>query len=85
MLNQKRAVTVVFISIDRFEGDFAVCEDDNLKIINIPRSKLPKEAKEGDVLKCFEGNYAVDYEETKRRKLRAFELQKIIFDNDGLK
>jgi len=35
--------------IDRFEGDFAVTETDK-GFINIPRSDLPEEAQEGDVL-----------------------------------
>jgi len=35
--------------IDRFEGDFAVVETDR-GTIDIPRSDIPSNAKEGDVL-----------------------------------
>ncbi len=36
--------------IDRFEGTYAVCEDETKNMINIPKYKLPMEAKEGDIL-----------------------------------
>jgi len=29
------------VIIDRFEGDYAVCQDENKKIINIERGRLP--------------------------------------------
>lgn len=37
------------VIIDRFEGDFAVCEVDEGKFINIPR-ELVGAAKEGDAI-----------------------------------
>ena len=40
----------MLLVIDRFEGDFAVCEDANKNIVNIKREIVPKEAKEGDIL-----------------------------------
>jgi len=36
--------------VDRFEGDFAVCENENKEMINVCRSELPADVKEGDVL-----------------------------------
>ena len=37
--------------IDRFEGDFAVCENyDTEEIIDILKEKLPNDAKEGDII-----------------------------------
>ena len=57
------------VIIDRFEGDYAVCEKENREMINIERAKLPPEAKEGDVLILSEdGSIAIDREETARRK-----------------
>lgn len=53
--------------IDRFEGNFAVVELDNGEIIDIERVKIPKEAKEGDVIDIGE-EIKVDVEETKRVK-----------------
>ena len=34
-----------YLIIDRFEGEFAVCENEKSEMINIERSKLPREAK----------------------------------------
>lgn len=53
--------------IDRFEGGFAVIED-NDGMINIPREKLPADAKEGCVLKKIGDSYEVDREATQSRK-----------------
>lgn len=54
--------------IDRFEGDFAVCECEDKTILNINVNKLPKNVCEGDVLVIDGVNIRVDYEETKKRK-----------------
>ena len=37
-------------SIDRFEGDYVVCELEDGKMIDILKSKIPYEVKEGDVI-----------------------------------
>jgi hypothetical protein len=59
--------------VDRFEGGFAVCEDGCGKTVNIPRTELPPSAKEGDCLiAAAEGVYAVDADETARRKKTDF-------------
>ena len=55
-------------TVDRFEGDFAVLEDENRTMKDVPRGALPEEAKEGDVLIFAEGSYSLDSEETARRK-----------------
>ena len=54
--------------IDRFEGDFAVCEDANKNIINIKKKNLPKEAKEGSIVLIKEDKYFIDYDKTKNRQ-----------------
>jgi hypothetical protein len=57
------------VIIDRFEGNYAVCEKENREMINIERAKLPPEAKEGDVLILDDdGGITIDREETARRK-----------------
>jgi len=56
------------VIIDRFEGDYAVCEREDRTMINIERKRLPVGAAEGDVL-VIEGNrISVDAEETRLRK-----------------
>lgn len=47
--------------IDRIEGDIAVCENRKTrKMRNIPLADLPKEAKEGSVLKWQNDKYELD-------------------------
>jgi hypothetical protein len=56
-------------TIDRFEGDFAVLEDENCKMNNILKSVLPTDAKEGDILiEKKDGSFIIDHLATKQRK-----------------
>jgi hypothetical protein len=41
-------------AIDRFEGDWAVLEDDDTITFNIPRRWLPSEARQGDIVKLVQ-------------------------------
>lgn len=53
-------------TLDCFEGNFAVLENRNTKkMIDIPISSIPSNAKEGDILKLSNGSYIIDHEETK--------------------
>ncbi|MGF7059084.1 DUF3006 domain-containing protein [Brassicibacter mesophilus] len=65
--------------IDRFEGDFAVVELENNDMINIEKSKLPKDAYEGTVLIINEDSILIDEYETEERKKKADELINDIF------
>ena len=57
--------------IDRFEGDFAVCEDENFQTVNIRRSEIPPQAAEGDCLNADpQRGYVLDADETARRRAR---------------
>ena len=40
----------MFFIVDRFENDFAVCETEEMKMINIPLSELPNGCIEGTKL-----------------------------------
>lgn len=64
------------VVIDRFEGDYAVCEKENREMIDIKRDQIPKEAKENDVLDIQGDKIAVDVEETEKRKREIEELTK---------
>ncbi|WAM31626.1 DUF3006 domain-containing protein [Caldicellulosiruptor naganoensis] len=55
--------------IDRFEGDFAVLELENGKIVNVPADIVPQGAKEGDVLLI-----EIDKKETEERQKRIKDL-----------
>lgn len=56
--------------IDRFEGEYAVCEDaDTQKQLRLPKVFLPRGVREGDCLcPCGQGEYQVDAQETLRRR-----------------
>lgn len=54
-------------TIDRFEENMAVIEDRKTgKIKNISKEKLPIQSKEGDIIKCINGKYFLDIEETEK-------------------
>lgn len=64
------------LSLDRFEGDYAICEDDTQKVHEIHKSKLPPNAKLGDILTLSsDGTLSVDEAETAKRKERIKALQ----------
>lgn len=61
--------------IDRFEGEYAVCEKEDRTMLNLEISKLPDGAKEGDVIVICNGKIVIDASETQNRKHR---LQKLM-------
>ncbi len=56
--------------VDRFEGEYAVCEDENKNMVSILKAELPEDAQEGSVLQVNDGSVTVDREETDNRKRR---------------
>lgn len=62
------------VIIDRFEGDFAVVEISKTQFANLPKSLVPIQAKEGDVI-----NIEVDRTETERRKEEIDKMMKDIW------
>ena len=68
--------TKINFSIDRFEENFAVCENMQTgEIINIPKELLPNNCKEGSILKFENGNYILDIEKT---NLEQEKIKKIV-------
>ncbi|MDF2503436.1 DUF3006 domain-containing protein [Clostridium sp.] len=67
------------VVVDRFEGKYAVCEKNDRTMVNIKRSKLPKELKEGDVLQIEGEIISIDLAETLKRKAEIKELTKDIW------
>lgn len=58
-----------FFSIDRFEDEFAVCE--NIKtgeMVNIEKVLLPENIKEGSIIKCENGKFILDNEATSKKQ-----------------
>lgn len=67
------------VTIDRFEGNYAVCEKENREMIDIEKSTLPSNVKEGDVLIITCDKIIIDLEETKKRKGRINDLMNDLF------
>ena len=71
-----------YLSVDRIENDTAVCERDDMSVVELALSSLPQGTKEGSVLKVENGIYSLDESEEKRRRKRIFELQNMLFSDD---
>lgn len=56
------------VTIDRFEGNFAVCEKNDRSMVNIEKNRIPPSAKEGDVLVIFNDVIEIDIDETLKKK-----------------
>ena len=62
--------------IDRFEGNYAICEDKERKYFGIDISELPKGAREGDVLEISDdGQLTLNAEKTADRRSKMKKLQ----------
>lgn len=72
---KERVGGFMFGIIDRFEGKKAVIEMYSGEVINIDIAELPKEAREGDVIK-IDKVITIDEEETKKRRKKVHELTK---------
>lgn len=56
-------------TLDRFEDDYAILENRLTgQMQEIPKEIIPKEAKEGDILKLIAGKYVIDIETTNQQK-----------------
>lgn len=56
--------------VDRFEGSFAVCEQEDGSMVDVDMKLLPEGTREGDVLKFDDGIYTVDAAATADRAQR---------------
>lgn len=65
---------MMFYTIDRFEGDYAVLEDDDENRVNVKKALLPEMAKESDVLDFDGESYTVNAEETEKRRQSVIEM-----------
>ena len=66
-----KAGAIMRLIIDRFEGQYAVCEVfDEKRMINLEKKTLPEDAEVGDVLDVSEAGIMIDIDETESRKKR---------------
>jgi Protein of unknown function (DUF3006). len=64
----------MIVIIDRFEGDYAVVELEDMRFVNMNKELLPPEAKEGDVIEII-----VNTKETKNREKKIGKLMDDLF------
>lgn len=67
------------VIIDRFEGNFAVCEMEDMSMISLEKDKLPKGVAEGVVLNIDSDIISIDEYETKKRAKISKELLNDLF------
>ena len=68
--------------VDRFEEDIAICEDRKTgKKVEINKSELPQEVKEGNVLKYQNGKYKIDVEKHEEISKRIKEKMDNLWNN----
>ena len=66
----------MIVTIDRFEGIYAVCEKEDRTMIDIKRINIPKSAKEGDILNVEGNSITINKEEIERRRKEIEDLSK---------
>lgn len=66
--------------LDRFEGEYAVCENDMKEILNIKKDRIPIEAKEGYVLIIDSDKITIDIVETEKRKMEVEKLMEELWE-----
>jgi len=67
--------------IDRFEGNYAVCEQEDETILHIPKYRLPLECREGASLyQDSDGMYRKDMDTAKNREKRIYEKINRLFE-----
>jgi hypothetical protein len=67
--------------IDRFEGQYAVCEQEDRKMVDIEKKLLPDEAAEGScIIIRDDGKILLDKNETGKRKDRISKLMDDLFE-----
>ena len=71
----------MILVLDRFEGDYAICQPETGNSIIFPRSALPADAHEGDVLQLLHsGKLKFDPEQTQARHKRIEKKLRNLFE-----
>lgn len=65
--------------IDRFEGDYAVCEYEG-QMVDIPKKSIPNQAREGSVLVKLGDVFVLDKETEKALRDRIIEKQNSLWE-----
>lgn len=78
----KGELIMKLLAVDRFEGNYVICEDDEKKFFAIEKVEAPASAVEGDILRITDdGVIEIDKEETARRKKATLSRQKRVWED----
>lgn len=67
------------LSIDRFEGEYAICVDEQGHVVEIETALIEDGADEGDYIFENDGRYYVDRDKTKAERDEILALQDELF------
>lgn len=67
LIKEAKSMEEQQLVVDRIEDNLAICEEKLTgKMVQINLESLPKEIKEGNVIKLKNGNYEIDYKEQRK-------------------
>lgn len=66
--------------VDRLEGNFAVCETQSKKIVDINLDDFGFKVNPGDIILLKDGVYTLDYLSSNDLRKKNFDLQNSLFD-----
>lgn len=70
------------LAVDRFEGNYVICEDNDKKFFAIEKAEAPADVAEGDILRITDdGTVEIDREETARRKKNTKDKQNKVWED----
>lgn len=70
---------VLKYTVDRIEEGFAVCEDENGRMVNVEIATLPADVREGDIISLENGKVVILEDETQERRRMIQQKRKDIF------
>ena len=66
--------------IDRYEGEYAILEDEEKRMVKVRKTELPKHVKEGDCLTKKEHGYELDETATMERRAHIQSMMNDLFE-----
>ena len=74
---------MVLFSIDRFEGNIAICENlSTNEFCDIPKKLLPKNCKTGSIIKFENNKYSLDEKTTKSKQSQVKSMVNQLFNRN---
>ncbi len=70
----------IYYSLEHFEKDLAVLQDDAEQQITVDRSLLPEKATTGDIFVLENGVYRYAHNETQKRREKILSLEQLLRD-----